>query len=315
MDCKRSMRLNSVSSSQFGDVIFRTIYPVKLFFINWIKSFGNIPFLEIYRVAFHRVQKTKQQLGHSEVGKKCSCSPLKLSKCCFDLCCVQVSMALCLSSPSGCPYDEDEDIAVLESTAAEYRCPSRPRLPEISVISPGLDSQLSITEAVSVNSCLLLLSWSIISWPGILSENIPNMHTYSSKTYKCMSVHLVLAESGSSTSAKAWQRWWRQRREDEGFSAHPSTDWYREKQGGRAGVTLIPPLCKLTHLYLWNVVHWFCVLKVHLCFQGCVAVQNDETLLLKAPKESQNMKTAERGITQSMHKFSFTKVGMEVGSL
>lgn len=44
-------------------------------------------------------------------------------------------------------------------------------------------------------------------------------------------------------------------------------------------------------------------------FQGCVAVQNEETLLLKAPKESQNMRTAERGITQSMHKFSFSKVG------
>lgn len=51
------------------------------------------------------------------------------------------------------------------------------------------------------------------------------------------------------------------------------------------------------------------VFKVHLCFQDCVVVQNDETLLLKAPKESQNMRTAERGITQSMHKFSFTKVG------
>lgn len=61
-------------------------------------------------------------------------------------------------------------------------------------------------------------------------------------------------------------------------------------------------------LYI-DIVHLFCVLKVHLCFQGCVSVQNEETLLLKAPKESQNMKTAERGITQSMHKFSFTKVG------
>lgn len=77
-------------------------------------------------------------------------------------CAVQVSMALALSSPSGYPYDEDEEIAVLESTAAEYRGPSRPRLPEISVISPGLDSQLSITEPVRVNSCVLLLSCSII---------------------------------------------------------------------------------------------------------------------------------------------------------
>lgn len=44
-----------------------------------------------------------------------------------------------------------------------------------------------------------------------------------------------------------------------------------------------------------------------LC-QGCVAVEDEETLLLKAPKDSQNMRTAERGITQSMHKFSFSKV-------
>lgn len=75
-------------------------------------------------------------------------------------------MALCLSSPSGCPYDEDEDVGVLESTAAEFRCPSRPRLPEISVISPGLDSQLSITEPVSVIGCVLLLSRSY-HFPGL----------------------------------------------------------------------------------------------------------------------------------------------------
>lgn len=49
--------------------------------------------------------------------------------------------------------------------------------------------------------------------------------------------------------------------------------------------------------------------KVSFFFQGCVAVQDEETLLLKAPKESQNMRTAERGITQSMHRFSFSKVG------
>lgn len=38
-------------------------------------------------------------------------------------------------------------------------------------------------------------------------------------------------------------------------------------------------------------------------------VQDEETLLLNAPQESQNMRTAERGITQSIHKFTFTKVG------
>lgn len=62
------------------------------------------------------------------------------------------------------------------------------------------------------------------------------------------------------------------------------------------------------HVCLLLLVHLFSVLKDHSSFQGCVAVQNEETLLLKAPKDSQNMRTAERGITQNMHKFSFSKV-------
>ena len=57
-------------------------------------------------------------------------------------------MAMSVCSP--CPYDEDEEIAVFESTAAELGGPARPRLPEISVISPGLDIRPSITEPVSV---------------------------------------------------------------------------------------------------------------------------------------------------------------------
>uniref|UniRef100_A0A7N6BZR5 Kinesin-like protein n=1 Tax=Anabas testudineus TaxID=64144 RepID=A0A7N6BZR5_ANATE len=107
------------------------------------------------------------------------------------------SMAMSLSSPYGCPSDEEEEMAVFESTAAEHGGLARPRLPEISVISPGLDNRPAVT-------------------------------------------------------------------------------------GPRR-------LCSLS-------------------FQGCVAVQDEETLLLKAPKESQNMRTAERGITQSMHKFSFSKI-------
>uniref|UniRef100_W5KMB2 Kinesin-like protein n=1 Tax=Astyanax mexicanus TaxID=7994 RepID=W5KMB2_ASTMX len=42
--------------------------------------------------------------------------------------------------------------------------------------------------------------------------------------------------------------------------------------------------------------------------QGCVCVQNEDTLLLTAPKDSHNMKTAERGIVQSVHKFNFTQI-------
>ena len=41
---------------------------------------------------------------------------------------------------------------------------------------------------------------------------------------------------------------------------------------------------------------------------GCVCVQNEESLMLKAPKDSQNMKCAERGVAQSVHKFSFSRV-------
>lgn len=39
-----------------------------------------------------------------------------------------------------------------------------------------------------------------------------------------------------------------------------------------------------------------------------MSVQTEDTLLLRAPKDSHNMKSAERGIVQSMHKFNFTKV-------
>lgn len=41
-------------------------------------------------------------------------------------------------------------MAVFESTAAEHGGLARPRLPEISVISPGLDTRPSITGPVRV---------------------------------------------------------------------------------------------------------------------------------------------------------------------
>uniref|UniRef100_A0A8C2ZNY9 Kinesin-like protein n=1 Tax=Cyclopterus lumpus TaxID=8103 RepID=A0A8C2ZNY9_CYCLU len=123
----------------------------------------------------------------------------------------QVSMALTLSSPCGYPFDEDEEMAVFESTAAEHGGLSRPRLPEISVISPGLDTRQGSCDEERVKVFLRIRP---------LTE----------------------------------------------------TESHRDEE------------------------------------QGCVAVQDEETLLLKAPKESQNMRTAERGITQSMHKFSFSKI-------
>uniref|UniRef100_A0A8C5ML75 Kinesin-like protein n=1 Tax=Leptobrachium leishanense TaxID=445787 RepID=A0A8C5ML75_9ANUR len=42
--------------------------------------------------------------------------------------------------------------------------------------------------------------------------------------------------------------------------------------------------------------------------QGCVVVENQETLLLRAPKESFTMKNMERGMGQSIHKFTFSQI-------
>ncbi|XP_024121813.1 kinesin-like protein KIF20A [Oryzias melastigma] len=134
-------------------------------------------------------------------------------------------MALSLSSPYGCPSDEEEDMAVLESTAAEHGCLTRPRLPELSVISPGLDARSSVVAQKTVKK------------PGICDEgNMERVNVF--------------------------------------LRIRPLTDTERE-QGEE---------------------------------QGCVTVQDDATLLLKAPKESQNSKTAEKGVTQSIHKFSFSKI-------
>nr|XP_020454613.1 kinesin-like protein KIF20A [Monopterus albus]XP_020454614.1 kinesin-like protein KIF20A [Monopterus albus] len=139
-------------------------------------------------------------------------------------------MALALSSPYGCPSDEEEEMAVFESTAAEHRGLARPRLPEMSVISPVLDTWTTITQpTLAVKSGLVR--------KGSNGE-------------------------GNNEKVKVYLR--------------------------------IRPLCEVE--------------REREEEQGCVAVQDEETLLLKAPKESQNMRTAERGITQSMHKFSFTKI-------
>ncbi|XP_053298163.1 kinesin-like protein KIF20A [Pleuronectes platessa] len=139
-------------------------------------------------------------------------------------------MALSLSSPCVCPFDEEEEIAVFESTAAEFGGLARPLHPELSVISPGLDPR-----------------------PSILEPKLP------------VKSGLVRQGSGGEANADRVKVYLRIR---------PLTETERER--GEE--------------------------------QGCVAVQDEETLLLKAPKESQNMRTAERGITQSMHKFSFSKI-------
>ncbi|RLW02841.1 hypothetical protein DV515_00006764 [Chloebia gouldiae] len=48
--------------------------------------------------------------------------------------------------------------------------------------------------------------------------------------------------------------------------------------------------------------------------QGCVCIENLETLILKAPKNSFTMRNTERGVGQAVHRFSFTRIfGPEVG--
>lgn len=49
----------------------------------------------------------------------------------------------------------------------------------------------------------------------------------------------------------------------------------------------------------------------NLCFlpsQGCVRIENTETLILQAPKDSFALKSNERGIGQATHKFTFSQV-------
>ncbi|NXJ90967.1 KI20A protein, partial [Corythaixoides concolor] len=48
--------------------------------------------------------------------------------------------------------------------------------------------------------------------------------------------------------------------------------------------------------------------------KGCVCIENSETLLLKAPKDSFTMRSTERGVGQAAHRFSFTQIfGPDVG--
>lgn len=136
-------------------------------------------------------------------------------------------MALTLLSP-GFRSDEDDEMAVFESTAAEFGGMGRPRQPEISVISPGLDKRPSTTVQTVKQS---------FARPGI-------------------------HEQGNPEKVKVFLR------------IRPLTGIEKDREED----------------------------------QGCVFVQDEKTLLLKAPKDSQNMRNAERGIAQSMHKFSFSKI-------
>uniref|UniRef100_A0A7M4FFJ6 Kinesin-like protein n=1 Tax=Crocodylus porosus TaxID=8502 RepID=A0A7M4FFJ6_CROPO len=43
-------------------------------------------------------------------------------------------------------------------------------------------------------------------------------------------------------------------------------------------------------------------------FQNCIIFENPETVTLQAPKESSAMKNSEKGVGQSMHRFTFTRV-------
>ncbi|XP_030216149.1 kinesin-like protein KIF20A [Gadus morhua] len=137
-------------------------------------------------------------------------------------------MALYLASPCGLVSDEEGETPVFESTAAELGNVTRPRLPELSIISPGLETKASISAPKTAPA---------VERQGSRDDAIPE-------------------------KVKVYVR--------------------------------VRPLSKEE--------------KERAEEQGCVTIQNEDTLLLKAPKDSQAMKSAERGITQSIHKFSFSKI-------
>ena len=57
-------------------------------------------------------------------------------------------MALYLASPCGLVSDEEGETPVFESTAAELGNVTRFRMPELSIISPGLDTKASLSAPV-----------------------------------------------------------------------------------------------------------------------------------------------------------------------
>lgn len=140
-------------------------------------------------------------------------------------------MALSLASPCGLMSDEEEGIGVFESTAADLAGPrlNGVTLPEISIISPGFESPLSLIEK------------------GASKTGLPKQRS---------------SDEANTDKVKVYLR------------IRPLTE--TEKASGEE--------------------------------LGCVFVQNEETLILKAPKDSLNMKNAERGISQSMHKFTFSRI-------
>lgn len=44
-------------------------------------------------------------------------------------------------------------------------------------------------------------------------------------------------------------------------------------------------------------------------FKGCVTIEDPQTVILNAPKESSATKNSERGIGHSVHRFTFSQVG------
>ncbi|XP_061607791.1 kinesin-like protein KIF20A isoform X1 [Phyllopteryx taeniolatus] len=138
-------------------------------------------------------------------------------------------MAFSLSTTCASPFDEGEEIAVFESTAADYGGLGMPRLPELSLISPGLDPQQST------------MGLKVAVKPAMMGPGCGDKETERVKVF---------------------------------LRIRPLTEEERER--GEE--------------------------------QDCVDIQDEETLLLKAPRCSQNMKMAERGISQSMHKFTFSKI-------
>lgn len=49
-----------------------------------------------------------------------------------------------------------------------------------------------------------------------------------------------------------------------------------------------------------------------LFFKGCVTIEDAQTVILNAPKESSAMKNSERGIGHAVHSFTFSQVGHSI---
>lgn len=68
--------------------------------------------------------------------------------------------------------------------------------------------------------------------------------------------------------------------------------------------------CSFFVLFRWFLPEKICCVLVYLVlfFKGCVTIEDAQTVILNAPKESSAMKNSERGIGHAVHSFTFSQV-------